>query len=190
MTNNHKDFCDKDGELHPDLKNDVALKVYNSTKSLLTDNQNHLDIQPTKQIIRILERAQSCPQYTWGLLNENLQQIKNEIRYYLDELEASSFVKDDLSKITLIGGLYFVGEVELKGVQDIEYEAIDNLLYITGTLIANADIELMKYQPEDDEEPYRLYNEVNTDVEFELSLDVNENGGIEYIELSKPKVLC
>lgn len=189
LTNNHKDFCDKDGGLHNNLKVDIALKVYNSTKSLLTENQDRLDIQPTKQIIRVLESAQRNPQFTWELLNENLKQIKDEIRYYLDGLEASSFVKDDLSKITLVGGLYFVGDVELKSVQDIEYEAIDNLLYITGTLICNVVIELMKHQPEDDDEPYCHYRDLNIDVEFELSLDVDENKSFEYVELFKPNVL-
>lgn len=189
LTNNHKDFCDKDGELHPNLKVDIALKVYSSTKSLLTENQDHLDIQPTKQIVMVLESAKRNPQFTWELLNENLKQIKDEIRYYLDGLEASAFVKDDLSKITLVGGLYFVGDVELKSVEDIEYEAIDSLLYVTGTLICNVAIELMKHQPEDDDEPYFHYGDINVDIEFELSLDVDENRSIEYVELSKPNVL-
>ena len=189
LTNNHKDFCDKDGELHPNLKVDIALKVYNSTKSLLTENQDHLDIQPTKQIVMVLESAKRNPQFTWELLNENLKQIKDEIRYYLDGLEASAFVKDDLSKITLVGGLYFVGDVELKSVENIEYEAIDSLLYVTGTLICNVAIELMKHQPEDDDEPYFHYGDINVDVEFELSLDVDESRSIEYVELSKPNVL-
>ena len=189
LTNNHKDFCDKDKELHPNLKVDMALKVYNSTKSLLTENQNRLDAHPTKQIIRVLESAQSNPRFVWELLNENLKQIEEEIRYCLDSLEASYFVKDDLSKITLIGGLYFVGDVELKSVQEIEYEAIDDLMYITGTLICNIGIELMKHQPENDDEPYCHYSDVNVDVEFELSLDVNENRGIEYVELFKPNPL-
>lgn len=92
LTNNHKDFCDKDGELHPSLKVDIALKVYSSTKSLVTENQDHLDIQPTKQIVIVLGSAKRNPQFTWELLNENLKQIKDEIRYHLDGLEASAFV--------------------------------------------------------------------------------------------------
>jgi hypothetical protein len=186
ITDNKRDFCDKDGTLHSELRSVLDITHYSSVQQFNLDQTLYLDIHPTKNILNLMQSIveKNAKDYIQELFTSQRDEVNIALDTELLSIDTSFAIRDRYPN-TIIGYTE-IGEWEISDVTELNTEAIDSLLYIKGTIKMKAKFNLYEYLEPNNE--LEFFSSVYPVIKFHLSLDLNEEGRIEYLLLDKAEI--
>lgn len=190
ITENINDFCDAEKiknkifELHEDLILDCnKFKLHTSIKDFYKANSDWFE-KPKLEFKTWFDSQIIDEKYVFDLLwNSKIDKVNNEITQHVDRIDPSKIFEE--SHLIFMGGYIQVGDVEWDSCSDIESEIIEDYVIISGTLSVNTEVQGFGYNSARDagDEKYPFIGEENVNVDLDFSFTLDINGSVDNFEI-------